>query len=276
MTDPSSPKLPQLWRRLILLFLLEWLAALGIFLLQEVRPGIPFLALILLDSAWLGLVSGLGTRFLLKERHWTLSGLAAGFALLSGLFLLGLASGWRYGLGLQEFRAFDLAGATQLATGFLACLLGATAWRKPALQNHDPANDIPSSQSQRADNSSLAWFKRPPVAKPRRPLGQRKPKKAAGTRSKDRARKAPDLAAPKTTLAPKPPVLASGHSRPGRRLHRPAVQFASTEEHRCPYCLEIVQPNDPRGIVECKICHTLHHADCWAITGACQVPHLNA
>jgi hypothetical protein len=28
--------------------------------------------------------------------------------------------------------------------------------------------------------------------------------------------------------------------------------------------------------VECKICHTLHHADCWAVTGACQIPHLNS
>jgi hypothetical protein len=29
-------------------------------------------------------------------------------------------------------------------------------------------------------------------------------------------------------------------------------------------------------VVECEICHTLHHADCWAITGACQVPHFTA
>jgi hypothetical protein len=28
--------------------------------------------------------------------------------------------------------------------------------------------------------------------------------------------------------------------------------------------------------VECQICHTLHHADCWAITGTCQVPHYTA
>jgi hypothetical protein len=59
-------------------------------------------------------------------------------------------------------------------------------------------------------------------------------------------------------------------------LHRkPQIQLAVYEEHRCPYCLEEVQRNDPRGVVECEVCHTLHHKDCWDITGACQVPHLN-
>jgi hypothetical protein len=47
------------------------------------------------------------------------------------------------------------------------------------------------------------------------------------------------------------------------------------EEHRCPYCLDAVARTDPRGVKECEVCHTLHHADCWAITGICQVPHLN-
>jgi ribosomal protein L37AE/L43A len=61
-----------------------------------------------------------------------------------------------------------------------------------------------------------------------------------------------------------------------RRSRKPEVQFATSEEHRCPYCLELVGPDDPRGVVECKVCHTLHHADCWAITGVCQVPHLNS
>lgn len=54
---------------------------------------------------------------------------------------------------------------------------------------------------------------------------------------------------------------------------RSMVRLVGQEEHRCPYCLELVAPNDPRGIVECEICHTQHHADCWAVTGACQVPH---
>jgi ribosomal protein L37AE/L43A len=63
----------------------------------------------------------------------------------------------------------------------------------------------------------------------------------------------------------------TGRSR--RRLLRPAVYLSSQIEHLCPYCLEKVRRNDPRGIKICKVCKTWHHADCWAVTGVCQVPH---
>ena len=61
------------------------------------------------------------------------------------------------------------------------------------------------------------------------------------------------------------------------RSARPAdspVRLVGETEHRCPYCLEVVVRNDPRGVTVCPICHTRHHADCWAVTGMCQVPHL--
>lgn len=51
------------------------------------------------------------------------------------------------------------------------------------------------------------------------------------------------------------------------------VRLVGEEEHRCPYCLDIVRLYDPRGVEVCPICHTHHHADCWAVTGTCQVPH---
>lgn len=60
-------------------------------------------------------------------------------------------------------------------------------------------------------------------------------------------------------------------------LPRPAprkiIRLQGDEEHRCPYCLDTVEDNDPRGVKICPICGTYHHADCWAITGVCQVPH---
>ncbi|MBI5649988.1 MAG: hypothetical protein HZC40_05990 [Chloroflexi bacterium] len=46
-------------------------------------------------------------------------------------------------------------------------------------------------------------------------------------------------------------------------------------EDRCPYCLDVIKRKDPRGVKMCDVCHTPHHADCWSITGKCQVPHLN-
>jgi len=53
------------------------------------------------------------------------------------------------------------------------------------------------------------------------------------------------------------------------------VKLVGSEEHRCPYCLEIVKKGDPRGVRICPDCGTWHHKDCWDITGACQVAHRN-
>ena len=61
-----------------------------------------------------------------------------------------------------------------------------------------------------------------------------------------------------------------------RALKRPKsenVHLSDDVEYSCPYCLEPVLPNDPRGVVICKVCGTPHHADCWEITGVCQIPH---
>lgn len=66
--------------------------------------------------------------------------------------------------------------------------------------------------------------------------------------------------------------------RPGfQRLfkRKPSVNLALVENHRCPYCLEDVKLSDPRGIKKCEVCGAVHHADCWDVTGECQVPHLN-
>ncbi|MBI4786154.1 MAG: hypothetical protein HY782_03790 [Chloroflexi bacterium] len=60
-----------------------------------------------------------------------------------------------------------------------------------------------------------------------------------------------------------------------RADHDDGPRIMRVVEDRCPYCLDIVKRNDPRGVQVCEVCHTPHHADCWAITGKCQVPHLN-
>ncbi len=63
--------------------------------------------------------------------------------------------------------------------------------------------------------------------------------------------------------------IMKGHPRPI------SIRLKGKEEHRCPYCFEIVRENDPRGVEICPICGTYHHADCWAVTGVCQIPHLH-
>jgi hypothetical protein len=89
------------------------------------------------------------------------------------------------------------------------------------------------------------------------------------------------------------PRSSSGRSQGGVRVpHRSAASIRAAAIGRrqagsangvslggdivdvCPYCLEEVTPDDPRGVVVCEICGTPHHADCWAITGKCEVPHL--
>ncbi len=66
-------------------------------------------------------------------------------------------------------------------------------------------------------------------------------------------------------------------SKPAKRIARRHVRgeiaLSADEAHVCPYCLEPVLNRDPRGVKICKVCKTWHHADCWAITGVCQVPH---
>lgn len=65
-------------------------------------------------------------------------------------------------------------------------------------------------------------------------------------------------------------------ARTRRRAHKnDGPRIVGVVEDRCPYCFDIVKRNDPRGVRVCPVCGAPHHADCWAITGKCQVPHLN-
>ncbi len=70
-----------------------------------------------------------------------------------------------------------------------------------------------------------------------------------------------------------PPLRVPQSPRRPNRSRRAAIRLIGKADDFCPYCLERVEPNDSRGVVTCPVCHTRHHADCWAVTGACQVPH---
>lgn len=61
-----------------------------------------------------------------------------------------------------------------------------------------------------------------------------------------------------------------------KRVRKDEVRLVGAEEHRCPYCLQLIDSRDSRGVVICPVCHTHHHRDCWAVTGMCQVPHYHA
>lgn len=79
---------------------------------------------------------------------------------------------------------------------------------------------------------------------------------------------------PKLVLdPPRERISSSGAKRKKRKSLD--IQFIGEEEHTCPYCLDRVEKDDPRGVKVCPICKTWHHADCWGITGACQIPHMH-
>ncbi len=76
-------------------------------------------------------------------------------------------------------------------------------------------------------------------------------------------------ASPSTFPTPLP------RKHPNRKAHQ-TVRLIGKEELRCPYCLQVIDRRDPKGIVVCPICHSAHHKECWDITGSCQVPHNHA
>ena len=78
-----------------------------------------------------------------------------------------------------------------------------------------------------------------------------------------------------TTTPTKAPSLKVKLPKFGSKKVNNDVKLMGDEDHVCPYCLEEVEKNDPRGVAICKECNTWHHQDCWDVTGACGVAHRN-
>lgn len=268
-STPTSPALPRssLPRKITMLFLLAVVSGLLIAVMFKEGYPLAYLFMIFFDASAIGLVSGFGARIILKERRvgWQL--LASPAAMISGLFILGMATEWEYGLGPLSFKTgrFDWSELIQFVVGILTAMMSLFAWRKPN-SIHLPAQSlqpnlaliIASEQSNQSPQVTTNKTKTSPASKRTGLEISLKPTQLTNERK------------PAKILSEKPVTAKSRH-----KSRKTDVQFSSNEKFRCPYCLEPVLPNDPRGIVECKICHTLHHADCWAITGVCQVPHQN-
>jgi hypothetical protein len=255
-THPSDPFLLVLARKLVLLVLLMITSAIGLVaLLRQVQITIPVLAFLLSDSI-LGLAAGCSARWILPRKSRVLRVGSATAFVTGGLALLGWFTGWSFGIELfrSSRSGLDWWGVGQLFLAIGFALLALFAWQHP-IQAVVPAVRTKAARK---------------VVRPRqRP--QKKPKRTPISQP----------AAPAIALAAQPAKqeIATRPVKPKRRRtsrSKPRLVLSAEEEHRCPYCLELVEPGDRRGVVECEICHTLHHADCWAITGACQVPHFTA
>jgi hypothetical protein len=259
MSTPSGsilrPLHVELLRRLSLVFLITLAVAASFAMVYKVNTTILPPALTVTFAAGLGLASGFSARWILRGHSGLLRGLVALTAPIFGLILLGLITFGMTGISLVNRARIDpdWGALGQIALGAIAAWLALRSWQTTA-----PRESI----SREPEPPSQRTARRAPAARTRR-------------------RRDPVAAAPRRRLHL--PVLAQLHRPTFPRLHMPAlprlgrrqsqVRLDRNEEHRCPYCLEPVSRNDPRGVVICKICHSYHHADCWAVTGMCQVPH---
>lgn len=293
-------------RKLMILLLLVINTVLGIVLWYRINRELPLLLSTFFADATLGLVAGFGSRVVFRKWNRVAQYLMACLSVVIGMILVGNLTKSVLGIGpfgveretmsqirqmsfdstlpsqlralqidpltVVDLKNMEASDAVHLAVSLLLAVMSLQAWYRPARQvieveslGHaqvevEPRNvglSVASEGSYGAGSrvhQPVTWFRSPTPSPAPRPQ----------IRSKNRIKPTGKSAAKSAKSA-----------RRSRSRRRPQIQLAVVEEHRCPYCLDPVSRNDARGVKECEVCHTLHHGDCWAITGFCQVPHLN-
>ncbi|MBN1266528.1 MAG: hypothetical protein JXA25_13610 [Anaerolineales bacterium] len=272
-----------------------------------------FLVVDLEVTALLGLAAGFGSRLILRKRTLLMQIAAASTGVLLSLLIIGYLTSGKMGLypatgagGLDDLIrlliSFTLAWLFLLAfrrkrkTG-----LGAAGVERAAIQTAQASTG--SSQPQKGwvrmrvaavkkNMKNRTAFLRKNSTAVRKPSTRVKTggrsrsgsgrEKAGSARKARTAKKAKSSAAAVRTSsasdAKKPLTIVKSRQKSAARMKnkhvlREQISLNGLEEHRCPYCLDIVEKKDPRGVKICPVCHTWHHADCWAVTGSCQIPH---
>jgi hypothetical protein len=312
---PTVRESDGLFRKLVLLLLLISAAVLWIVIWFEQEMIFPLLLSTFFADASLGAIAGFGSRFVLRNRDPFVRYLVAILVAVIGMYMIGALTHWVLGIGpirledkfaeqvqkirfnpnlgnqvrslgigsrvLFDFSEMDWADLAHLSLSLGIVVLSMQAWRRPAtslMPAPEPVEIVPI-----------------PVPAPTVTPARRGRRSSTSSNGRARVRRSPGTGSSEhvsvsPNVSPQPRVRSNNGSRPSvKKLkeptvrpkkkrssrRKPKIQFALVEEHRCPYCLDNVTRTDPRGVKECEVCHTLHHADCWAITGVCQVPHLN-
>jgi hypothetical protein len=275
-----------LLRKVILLFLLVIALALGLDILFREKPGYSLMLQKLFSDLCMAVMAGFGSRFIIRNQPGFVRGVSAMASYIVGLFILGYVSNWKYGIGPIVFwpKEVNWDGLAQLGIGLILFLLVFRAWSKSGsvavdsasrIQNWTPNIFTGNRNTHASSNARIGASKlsMPSFSWPSFKISARPRTESPRPNSGSRARVNSRTRGKSSTLSLSRPSNQAHHRNVFRK--KPHVQLALVEEHRCPYCLEIVQRTDPRGVVECEVCHSLHHKDCWEITGICQVPHLN-
>jgi hypothetical protein len=248
------------------LFLLTAAYTLGLVLLLAKTTWFPLVLFSFMADSTLAVISGFGTRLLLSKRHWLIRTITATLMPVAGLAILGYFANWKVGIDVIALsRGYvSWADLIHLIVGITGSWAALWAWYRPVAMDAENSAGVESAGSAVVVQPGRARLPRSWFLRPRSRLNSGiSVQPGNGSRPSVRMR---------TKFVTKQPT------RPRRRgslVRRPHVHLAVVEEHRCPYCLEPVSRSDPGGVKECEVCHSLHHADCWAITGMCQVPHLN-
>lgn len=263
-----SKQIPQteFFYKLLLLLLLIIDAAFCTYYFFKTKPGMSFFFQSFFSDMVIGVLSGFSVRSLFRNRSWIIKAIVGSSVMVIGLIFLGWLSNWEIGFGPLIFwrNTIDWRGLINIALGLISMLLALQAWNSRQLQtppviHHPEPAPVSSQVSEQAEIEPA--IKTDELSNKPIGMGVRLPVIESYRKSKPRS-----LPAKKNIGALKKTKVSS----------RSIIHLAKNEEHLCPYCLEPVTTRDSRGIVECQICHTLHHGDCWEITGACQVPHYTA
>ena len=313
-TPPTVRESDGLFRKLVLLLLLIGAAVLWIVIWFKYETIFPLLLSTFFADVSLGVVAGFGSRFVLRNREMFERYLVGILVAMVGMYMIGSLTHWVLGIGpirleekfaeqvqeihfngdlwrqirslgigsrvLFDFSELDWADLVHLTISLGILGLSMHAWRRPI------TSPVPLPEP--VELLPLPVIA-PPVT-PSRPRGRRSPSSSNGRARVRQADGSGNHLSLSPGASPQPRVRSNNGSRPTIKKvkeptvrpkkkkssrRKPKIQFALVEEHRCPYCLDNVTRTDARGVKECEVCHTLHHADCWAITGVCQVPHLN-
>ena len=275
---------------------------------QFVSPSILRLVVVIT----LGVVAGFAARQLMPSNTYLLRLTTAWISLFAGLVLLGFLTSGYAGVNLVTKLTANpyRVGLVQFILGSIAAWLALQAWKgspqrkrtpTPSTSNRSklPAAYQPGSKKlspfkgklvRRTKKASHLISSKSPAFLNRRSwrvyeknlagrlVHLKKQINSAVIKSSQWAGELLDQSRAKLN-AEKQSIRAKIHLKgyqPGGKIalkRHTLVKLVGRTENRCPYCLEIVQKSDPRGVKICPVCHTYHHADCWAVTGTCQVPH---
>jgi hypothetical protein len=212
----------------------------------------------------IGLIAGFSARRFLKPNTRILKHLVALGSIVLSLAILFLLSGGFLGINLY-YRVSnpDWGGLIQFLMAAFPASLVINAFqvssRLEEIAISPPSQQVSSPSARPGINLDRPRTRRRPAKKKKTALKTASPAKLS-------------LAPTIKPQAKKPTRVKKKRTRK-RPFKTEEIKFVGTMEHTCPYCLDPVEPKDSRGVKICPICKTHHHADCWGITGACQIPH---